>query len=124
MRCIFPLVFALVVALHSNAVVAFDGNKLLQDCGDFERSVDGGNSTSNAMGIGFCLGLMHGITHSNALYQVMAPGKELLCLPKSGVNNGQAARVVLRYLRDHPEQLHENDFILAMRALRDAFPCS
>src|SRR5690606_38968927 len=114
MRCIFPLVFALVVALHSNAVVASDGNKLLQDCGDMERFVDGGNSTSNLMGIGFCLGLMEGITNSNALYQVRAPGKEFLCLPKGGVTNGQAARVVLRYLRDHPEQLHENAFVLAV----------
>ena len=58
MRCIFPLVFALVVALHSNAVVASDGNRLLQDCGDMERFFDGGNYTSNQMGIGFCLGFM------------------------------------------------------------------
>ena len=124
MRCIFPLVFALVVALHSNAAVASDGNRLLQACGDVERFKDGGNSRSNLMGIGFCFGLMEGITFSNELYKLRAPGKEFLCLPKGGVTNGQAARVVLRYLRDHPEQLHENAFFLAVMALRDAFPCS
>ena len=126
MRCIFPLVFALVVALHSNAAVASDGNRLLQYCGDVERFVDGGNSTSNPLGIGFCFGLMEGITYSNALYKIRAPGKEFLCLPKGGVTNGQAARVglvVLRYLRDHPEQLHEKASFLAVLALVDAFPC-
>ena len=76
------------------------------------------------MGIGFCFGLMEGITFSNELYKLRAPGKEFLCLPKGGVTNGQAARVVLRYLRDHPEQLHEKASFLAVLALRDAFPCS
>lgn len=124
MKCILPIVFALLALPHPSSAASSDGNKLLEDCGAIERLMDGGKSTSNSTGMGFCLGLMQGITNSNMIYQVRAPGKELLCLPKNGIENGQAARVVVKYLRDHPEQLHENDFVLAMRALRDAFPCS
>jgi len=35
----------------------------------------------------------------------------------------QLARVVVKWLREHPERLHEPKGVLAIEALRDAFPC-
>jgi hypothetical protein len=45
------------------------------------------------------------------------------CIP-IGVSTGQGARVVIKYLRDHPEQLHEDGPILTFNALIAAFPCT
>jgi hypothetical protein len=39
-----------------------------------------------------------------------------------GVNYGQACRVVGKYLEDHPESLHQRDFVLVSFALMEAFP--
>lgn len=44
------------------------------------------------------------------------------CLPdKAPV--AQLARVVVKWLRDHPERLHEGSGILVLEALKDSFPC-
>jgi hypothetical protein len=40
-----------------------------------------------------------------------------------GVTTQQAARVVVRYVENHPERLHEPLIWLAMRAMHDAWPC-
>ncbi len=43
--------------------------------------------------------------------------------PPARVIYGQVTRVVLSYLDDHPEQLHEQSSTLTLRALQSAFPC-
>jgi len=49
-------------------------------------------------------------------------GRILFCAP-DGVISGQAARIVIKYLRDHPEELHQPDYALTIAALHAAFPC-
>lgn len=44
------------------------------------------------------------------------------CLPDDAPI-AQYARVVVRWLREHPEKLHEPKSMLVMEALEDAFPC-
>lgn len=41
----------------------------------------------------------------------------LLCTP-AGVTVGQLRAVVIKYLEDHPELLHEERFVLATKALK------
>jgi hypothetical protein len=101
-----------------------DGNKLLTDCGALvsfldRQSIDSTNST----GMGFCSGLMQGLIHMNQIYGHSLKDKALFCTP-DGVNNGQAARIVVKYLRAHPEELHKPGSILAFAALKEAFPCA
>jgi len=45
------------------------------------------------------------------------------CVPDDKVPILQLARIVVRWLREHPERLHELKTTLAIAALRDAFPC-
>jgi len=45
-----------------------------------------------------------------------------ICVPDE-VTNGQTAAVVLKFLNDHPERLHERRRTLASEALIRAFPC-
>jgi len=35
----------------------------------------------------------------------------------------QAARIVVKYLKEHPGDLHANGVILTVAALKEAFPC-
>jgi len=47
----------------------------------------------------------------------------IYCLPKGGIELGQALRVTVKWLKDHPEKLHLPGDILIGLALRDAFAC-
>ena len=51
--------------------------------------------------------------HEHGPYQV--------CLPT--VSNDQMARVIVKYLRAHPENLHWKAGQLTMLAFLEAFPC-
>jgi len=102
-----------------------DGNKLLSDCGPLIAFLDGESvdlDRDKSHGIGFCLGLMQGMLHMNQVYEYQLKGAALFCAPNS-TTNGQAARIVVKYMRDHPEELHMPDSVLTFTALRAAFPC-
>jgi len=71
----------------------------------------------------FCAGFMQGITNMNLLYQQVLKSDAQFCLPELGISNGQAARIVVKHLRDYPEELHRNEFVLAIWELNVAFPC-
>jgi hypothetical protein len=45
------------------------------------------------------------------------------CAPTDGIPVIQGVRVVVKYLTDHPEQLHLNGMTVTWMALKDAFPC-
>jgi hypothetical protein len=61
---------------------------------------------------GYCSGLVAGVSSASPR----------VC-PDDGVTGGQQIRVVLKYLQDHPEELHLDDALLVDRALAKAFPC-
>jgi hypothetical protein len=103
-----------------------DGNKLLKQCGLAVSHMDGVKTKPNLESAGemsFCLGFMQGITNMNLLYQQVLKSDAQFCLPEHGITNGQAARIIVKYLRNYPEDLHEDEFVLAALAFKDAFPC-
>ncbi|MGE0453367.1 MAG: Rap1a/Tai family immunity protein [Vicinamibacteria bacterium] len=61
------------------------------------------------------LGYIQGVHDS-----VQAAGA--ICTPR-GAEVGQLSSAVLKYLREHPEQLHTNAAALTVSALGQAFPC-
>ena len=101
-----------------------NGNTLLAACNSAVRLMDTGIAPKDQMELGFCLGLLQGITMSSRLAAADSDKAPVMCLPADGIENGQAARVVVRYLQDHPERLHHEEFVLAVAALRNAFPCA
>ena len=46
-----------------------------------------------------------------------------VCVPQSGVTLGQLQDIVIKYLREHPEERHEPGVFLVVGAIREAFPC-
>ena len=101
-----------------------DGNELFKRCGLFVSYIDSDEPDVSLSGeMMFCSGFMQGITNMNLLYQQVLKSDAEFCLPEWGISSSYAARIVVKHLRDHPEELHRNEFVLAIWALRVAFPC-
>ena len=128
MRSLFLL---LVLCLSASSTAAAtgtgSGNDLLEQCNTAIRFSDNGKlgeaTASEAFRIGFCLGLVHGAVETIRAQQIGFGHTEFGCIPDA-IENGQAARIVVKYLKEHPDQLHQDDALLAISALRQAYPCS
>ncbi len=129
MKKIVLVVIAALMLPLSNLALADDGNNLLSQCNvavdimdgkKLTADVQGGINAGNSM---YCFGLMQGIISLNKLYEVPLRNNALFCTPHSNITNGQAARIVVKYLQEHPEMLHEPDFAITINALIEAFPC-
>lgn len=120
-------IFLMFGAAFSSEVRASedDGNSLLADCNSAIRALDNRvtPSRAEALGIGRCFGLIQGIKDLNTLYRVKDEGSAFFC-PPDEVTLGQAARIIIKYMRDNPNKLHMPDSILIIAALEDAYPCT
>ena len=106
-----------------------DGNDLLQKCNNvikiYEDGMEESETTENMLAdASFCSGMMQGMTNTIIFFDTFQVTQSIVCLPEDGISNGQAAKVVIKYLKEHPEQLHVVDSGLAFLALMDAFPCN
>lgn len=61
---------------------------------------------------GYCQGIVSTLSYM----------EDQLCFPK-GVTTGQQIRVIVRYINDRPERMHENFKALALEAMKAAWPC-
>lgn len=115
---------ALIGTLASGGAMA-DGNKFLENCQDVVKKMDDENSEIlNPMGMGYCYGMLEGVRTTLMVVNEALPLKSRFCFPKVGINNGQAARIVTKYLRDNPAKLHLPEAFLVISAYQKAFPCS
>jgi hypothetical protein len=108
------LVFVLTVTMLSPLCFAsgfLDGNDLLEDCSAV-------NEQSANFSSGVCNGYIAGI--SEMADTILNPG--FIC-PSDNITARQLVRIVIKYLNDHPEQLHERKPKVVLRALVEAFPC-
>jgi hypothetical protein len=71
---------------------------------------------------GFARGLKYGVDSCGLVHGKQSKIRQL-CFPKAGVEIGQTVLIVTKWLKDHPERLHEQADSLVVRALMDAFGC-
>jgi len=112
-----PLFLLVVIFLPVSPAAQNDsaeGNKLILSCKAAVEFAEGREwkSGDEAFDMGFCLGLVEGVAFSSPE----------VCT-SSDVTHGQGARVVLKYLNDHPEKLNLRRDRLVEVALAQAFPC-
>jgi len=91
------------------------GSWLLVSCQATLKQPDDPSSHQNlyeAYRDGFCRGIVEGV--SNASPKVC---------PEDNATYGQEVRVVVKYLQDHPEELHLRNSTLVEKALAKVFPC-
>lgn len=99
------LMAAACLAASSNAY-AISGNDLIKWLPDYEQR----SNFSSGMFLGYVSGV--GELGANILF----------CL-KPSVTRGQAAAIVAKYLRNHPESWQEEASTLVVAALEESFPC-
>ncbi|ATR84458.1 hypothetical protein CS390_18970 [Pseudomonas sp. HLS-6] len=101
-----------------------DGNQLLKDCKTNIRLMNGSHfqQSDDGIGVGSCVGLVEGVMKTMA-YLNTALEKDLrVCWPDN-ITNGQGIRIVVKYLEEHPKDLHKDRTLLAMFAFSQAYRC-
>jgi hypothetical protein len=88
---------------QDNSVWVSDGNHLYNECD---------SSTTDYL---FCAGYVSAMSDE-------LQNEGYVCLP-TGITRAQTVHVVMKYLRDHPEQRHLVASALIRAALQPAFPC-
>jgi hypothetical protein len=86
-----------------------------------------GPSAEGVTCISYLSGFMEGITAVQSLYTSTASGQPLtsvriVCNPDEGASGEQLRKIVVKYLGDHPEQLHMRPMAVVLAALGTAFP--
>jgi hypothetical protein len=114
---VIGLLFLLIGARATAEEQRDDGNELLQKCSEVPKEAQSRNGLS-AM---WCYGYIEGIRDMRLLNETVdsIPPD---CTPQK-VTMDQMARVVVKYLQDHPERLHYMDASLVVNAISEAFPC-
>jgi hypothetical protein len=112
MKFLFALVLLSLVSAsaHAQRVSTTTGNDLLESCesNDFKQA--------------FCLGYITGVTDLDGADGSAFPERRRSCVAEN-VSNGQVRDVVVKYLKDHPEERHIQASILIVKAMAQAFPC-
>jgi Rap1a immunity proteins len=95
---------------------------LLKSCQDAEQ-FDERKPVRNPFGIGMCFGLLEGVYGAMQSLNPGLPASLQTCFPEKELATIQAVRIVLKFLRENPEQHHEAADHLVALAYRRAYPC-
>ncbi len=107
-----------------------NGNKLLDSCGEVVKAQDNPNYKADVYKFSWCIGYIRGYnaamvmqrTASSTTYSEYKTTGFLGVLLPDSVTNGQIARVIVKWLQDHPQDLHKDADMLTLSILREAFP--
>lgn len=129
-----------------------DGNNLLEFCGAMVDSADNPSSSSSMSNdrfaermsqVSWCVGYLEGVQGVLMQNQVTLGLMGMMGMTLTGTDKQKAwsvdtlhgacfpdnapilqlGRVLVKWLREHPERLHESKIILTEEALKDSFPC-
>ncbi|MEJ2136806.1 MAG: Rap1a/Tai family immunity protein [Desulfofustis sp.] len=130
------IVAALVFPTVSYGEVSSDpntGNDLLNAC---EALIEGPESISNSSlqakidwvsESEFCYGYIRGVVEWNGYYEKYLENiifKPIFCIGDNQVEINQLVRIALKYMYEHPEELHKKGITILDSAFSQAFPCS
>jgi hypothetical protein len=101
-----------------------EGARLLRACGAAVKQQDGLKISDEELADSlWCIGYVMGFLDALAVSNSTASARQLVCLPRQGITNDQAVRIVVKYLRENPGVLHESSRASVFIALAKAFPC-
>jgi hypothetical protein len=112
------------------------GNGLLKWCEKYDPTASGPNAAACAA---YIAGVVESLDNYEGGFRRMAEAEQriaaaekrqprhsgmvaMICIPDNSTYD-QHLRVVIKYLRDHPERLHEPRLRVTLSALFAAFPC-
>lgn len=116
---------ATLIAGNANSENYNDGNFLLEKCTATLRVIDGRkiSSSDDQLGMGQCIGLVEGVRNTLIYVNNEFSPDVKICWPEKGISNGQAIRILVKYLNDHPANLNMEQTFLTIVAFKDAYPC-
>jgi len=106
------IVLLTMAPAHAQHVSTVTGNQLLEYC-----------ESKDAFAQGLCDGYITGASDIESMEGSAFPDRRRSCTPNT-VTNGQMTDVVVKYLKDHPEERHMLAAVLVVEAVTKAFPCS
>lgn len=123
--CSYTRLIALGFTLAFVSTAVAPGEPAGQQTGmEFLQKCAGGESVTQMVAEMKCHSYLLGMVDT---YQLLTPWLEpkrrVICLPTEGIQAEQALLIVTKWLRHHPEQLHESVRLLALKAFMEAFPC-
>lgn len=121
-RFLLPGIALIVVMIFSfGAAIAqpdqTSANHIMPGCRDVALAINFSKdeeSKEDLYRMGFCAGIISGLSYMAQTYGI--------CLP-AGVTAEQATRVVVQFIDGQPARINENFMLLAVEALRGAWPC-
>jgi hypothetical protein len=108
---ILALVLLSTISAQETSSGDQDGYMLRKDLQAMDRP---GYSVTETQNFAFAFGYVIGVSEAFDTIR--------FCLPESP-RQGELREVVIKYLNDHPEQLHRARFAVTADALEAAFPC-
>jgi hypothetical protein len=106
-------ILLLALTMPARAEDTKSANYVLWGC---KALLAGGEPTvGEAWSRGHCVGFIAGLVYGTG-------GGTLVCQPE-GVTIGQALAVVIKYIEARPQRMHEPFGVLAVEAMREAWPC-
>jgi hypothetical protein len=135
--CAVVIVLA-VVQLHAltpDRDISASGNRYVEICSSTEKAPEKWNEI-DFLNLGICQGFMTGFNDGRGVAIAVLSVKNSslsnltdlvadlgICIP-DGVDNGQLIRLVLKYIREHPKEAHEQSATLVYKAEFLAFSCA
>jgi hypothetical protein len=101
------------------------GNAFVRVCSTLDKEHRSDEELLNtAMCIAYIDGYRDGVTTAITYAELHSKTgvPKAYCAP-SEVEDGQAAKVVIKYIQDHPEEAHQRTFIIVLKSFANAFPC-
>lgn len=125
MKLFALIAVVLALGLSAGRSHAQTGIELQHECQAVTAAAPNAN---DAMEGAHCLGYISGVAFSISMWEGVNKAKSLgtdtvpACLPGNGTSE-EYVKVVLRYLDQNPNKLHEGYGLLVFFALRNAYPC-
>jgi hypothetical protein len=117
------LAAAVTILCSAGAVAGGDGNELLNACQSMIEMSDSDGARGSEYKTGYCVGVISGVTSLTWVINYTFSKGTRLCVPDN-MTNIQAARIIVKWLKDNPKYLSNPDGHAAMMALRETYPCN
>ena len=113
------VVCAFVVCVAGGSALAYGGSDYLQACNLYLLGREGAlyAQAPKTLKIGICMGYTEGV------FATALQLDERHTCAHEEVESEQLVRIAMKYLENHPEQLHYGASSTILIAFRDAFPC-
>ena len=127
-RLTMIVVLSFVMTAAPAMAVERSANDLLVDCTNLIKTESMESvSKDHVLGMGYCIGIIDGFVTFNYIYEsvLQTEGKiDLLqmCLPQR-ISTRKLATVIVKYIAENPDQLHNSGQALAAQALIAEYPC-